>query len=122
MIYRGRKIPNFDAEVRKDDGTELDPRYDLAGHSPDGFNWGYNGSGSAQLALALLADTFAEEKDDGLLVMGFYQDFKEQVVSGWGDIWTITFDEIMTWHQEEIESRRLQIPRQTGTMGRRVNV
>jgi hypothetical protein len=34
----------------------LTPRLDLWNHSPTGFEWGYGGSGPAQLALALLAD------------------------------------------------------------------
>ena len=33
----------------------LKPRNDLVNHSPDGFCWGYSGSGPAQLALGLLA-------------------------------------------------------------------
>lgn len=37
------------------DGKPLDPRNDLANHSPDGFEYGYGGSGPAQLALAILA-------------------------------------------------------------------
>ena len=39
----------------------LRPRQDLYNHSPDGFSWGYHGSGCAQLALALLADHFAHD-------------------------------------------------------------
>jgi hypothetical protein len=37
-------------------GEWLDPAPSLAvaNHSPDGFNWGYSGSGPAQLALAIL--------------------------------------------------------------------
>jgi hypothetical protein len=37
------------------DGKKLDPRpsQKLWNHSPDGFNWGYGGSGPAQLALAI---------------------------------------------------------------------
>lgn len=43
-------------------------------HSPDGFNWGYGGSGPAQLALAItLALT---GKSDG------YQDLKFAVIAG----------------------------------------
>jgi hypothetical protein len=38
------------------DGRRLKPRYDLWNHSPTGFEWGYGGSGPAQLALAILAD------------------------------------------------------------------
>lgn len=35
----------------------LPPKNDIWNHSPDGFNWGYAGSGPAQLALALCYDT-----------------------------------------------------------------
>jgi hypothetical protein len=34
-------------------GRPLDPRLHLRSHSPVGFDWGNDGSGSAQLALAL---------------------------------------------------------------------
>jgi hypothetical protein len=40
------------------DGAPLDPRNDLFNHSPDGFEFGYSGSGPAQLALAILAHHF----------------------------------------------------------------
>ena len=43
-------------------GRPLDPRFDLWNHSPTGFEWGYGGSGPAQLALALLADHFANNQ------------------------------------------------------------
>ncbi len=42
-------------------------------HSPDGFNWGYGGSGPAQLALAIILKLSG--KEDG------YQNFKEMVVA-----------------------------------------
>jgi Family of unknown function (DUF6166) len=38
-------------------------------HSPDGFNWGYGGSGPAQLALALLRELTTEE-----MAILWYQD------------------------------------------------
>jgi len=46
------------------DGGEsypLPPRNDLFNHSPDGFHWGYAGSGPAQLALAILADHLGDD-------------------------------------------------------------
>jgi hypothetical protein len=57
--------------------SALDPRSDLRNHSPDGFNWGYGGSGPAQLSLALTADVllnpwFAERT---------YQALKQRVIS-----------------------------------------
>jgi len=45
-------------------GKDLNPRSDLMNHSPDGFNWGYGGSGPAQLALAILADHFKHNPMD----------------------------------------------------------
>lgn len=55
----------------------LDPRFDLANHSPTGFAWGYGGSGPAQLALALLADALADDER----ALAFYQEFKQRFVA-----------------------------------------
>jgi len=65
--------------VAAPDGNEepLDPRADLRNHSPDGFNWGYGGSGPAQLALALLADALGDDAK----AQAFYQDFKFKVIA-----------------------------------------
>ena len=35
----------------------------IVNHSPDGFNWGYLGSGPAQLALAILLEVFKKATD-----------------------------------------------------------
>lgn len=86
--YSGRRAGGEDdgvtvlVELRKKDGAlatrrPLSPRLDLRKHSPTGFEWGYEGSGPAQLALAILADALG----DGLAV-AFYQDFKAKVVAG----------------------------------------
>src|SRR4051812_13258550 len=48
----------------------------MRNHSPDGFNWGYGGSGPAQLALAILLRTM--EVDDA---MRLYQSFKFRVIA-----------------------------------------
>jgi hypothetical protein len=50
----------------------------IRNHSPDGFNWGYGGSGPAQLALAILLQYMNEEE-----ACNYYQDFKFKVVAGW---------------------------------------
>jgi hypothetical protein len=53
------------------DGVELDP-------GPDGFNWGYGGSGPAQLALAVcLAIT-----RDRSVALALYQQFQWDVIAG----------------------------------------
>lgn len=68
----------------------LAPRWDLRNHSPDGFNWGYGGSGPAQLALALAADLLSD--DEALAV---YQQLKWQLIAGLvASEWTLTEDQI----------------------------
>lgn len=63
------------------DGQALDPGPSLAmrNHSPTGFAWGYEGSGPAQLALALLLHAGANAGE----ALDWYQDFKRQVVAHW---------------------------------------
>jgi hypothetical protein len=62
------------------DGQYLDPgpSQKLRNHSPTGFNWGYGGSGPAQLALAILLDHFGEN-----IAQEYYQAFKWQFVATW---------------------------------------
>lgn len=71
-IYRGRRDKG-DAvvdvmslhnghEVAKP--ARLDSRTDLFNHSPTGFEWGYGGSGPAQLALAILAHHLKHNPSD----------------------------------------------------------
>lgn len=55
----------------------LNPRFDLANKSPTGFDWGYGGSGPAQLALAILAYHTGDEE----FTLQYYQSFKGRVVS-----------------------------------------
>jgi hypothetical protein len=76
-----------------DDGTlyPLAPRNDLKDMS-DGFNWGYGGSGPAQLALAILSDYL--ENDEAALSL--FQAFKFRVIAGLPqeEGWTLTGEEI----------------------------
>lgn len=59
------------------DGRRLNPRHDLWNHSPDGFEWGYAGSGPAQLALAIVADHCQDDER----ALNLYQRFKWAVVA-----------------------------------------
>nr|WP_245835452.1 DUF6166 domain-containing protein [Natronolimnobius baerhuensis] len=68
---------------------------DLVNHSPSGFEWGYNGSGPAQLACGLLLDYY----DDKQFAREHYITFRNQVVSqlecnGPADCWHLTGAEI----------------------------
>jgi len=72
--------------------------YKYITHSPDGFSWGYMGSGPSQLAFGLLLDA----TDDPKYCMKAYQDFKFEVVSRWPveGRWSITTEQIMEWITE----------------------
>lgn len=56
-------------------------RLDLTSHSPDGFEWGYGGSGPAQLALAILADYFGNTPDGDARALQLHQAFKRATVA-----------------------------------------
>lgn len=81
--------------------TPLPERWDLVNHSPDGFEWGYRGSGPAQLALALLADATGNDN----LAIDMHQAFKDAVLTMICEgAFTITADFIRWWverYQEE---------------------
>lgn len=84
--------------------TILNARTDLWSHSPDGFQWGYGGSGPAQLALALLADATGDDR----IAVRLHQPFKSQFVAAFGEEWSMTDQEILAWAksktQEEVAS------------------
>ena len=61
------------------DGVALTPHRSqaLKNHSPKGFAWGYNGSGPAQLALAMLLAAGATERQ----AIDLYQDYQSEVIA-----------------------------------------
>lgn len=66
-------------------------------HSPDGFNWGYGGSGPAELARCLLLEVVGRDSGEGW----HYQDFKTEFVAKWDQSWSISADEIVEWVEEK---------------------
>jgi len=61
-------------------------------HSPTGFEFGYGGSGPADLALSILWNFLGREPSQIL-----YMDFKSRFVARWKDKWEITSLEIQNW-------------------------
>lgn len=59
------------------DCEPLDLRLELRNHSPTGFDWGYCGSGPAQLALAILAHHCDSDEE----ALELYQRFKWAVIA-----------------------------------------
>lgn len=77
-VYNGQRWGLGKVTVHVD-GRPLKPRTDLRNHSPDGFEWGYGGSGPAQLSLAILADFL----EDDAKALQLYQPFKWRTVAQW---------------------------------------
>lgn len=107
-VYLGQRGPSgetsvsvYDRMIHRDPlyADALPLRLDLANHSPSGFEWGYMGSGPAQLALALLADHYgipdkADVTDDSRErlehVLATYQTFKTIVQRLQAPAWCMT--------------------------------
>jgi hypothetical protein len=83
-VYRGLVTPGEMGWSVSIEGHPLDPRNDLFNHSPNGFAWGYAGSGPAQLALALLADYYRRrgmpDRTADQLAVKHHQFFKSAVI------------------------------------------
>jgi hypothetical protein len=93
--YRGQRDKHGVCYVWRIDGTRKRPlriRLDLENHSPTGFNWGYGGSGPAQLAIALLADALGND----LQAIRLHQSFKwVRIARIADDEWELTREEIL---------------------------
>jgi len=94
-IYRGYRYQASGPLIATKDGAVLSPApsQQLYNHSPDGFQWGYEGSGPAQLALALLLDATGDPE----LSVRLHQDFKRDFVARWDERWEITTEQIRSW-------------------------
>jgi len=82
-IYKGTRDSVVTVYPETGDSYPLPWRLDLWNHSPTGFNWGYGGSGPAQLALAILADHLGNDQ----VAESLHQEFK------WAKIATLSIDE-----------------------------
>jgi hypothetical protein len=84
------------------DGVRLDEKKSQAvyNHSPDGFSWGYSGSGPAQLALALCLHITFGDMDSSLRM---YQDFKRQFIASMpGGDFKVDGADMMRWIMDRL--------------------
>lgn len=98
-FYKGTRDANdtcrviIEGEFEGPDAKQLPLRQDIQNHSVS-FEWGYGGSGPAQLALALLAHALGD--DDRALAL--HQLYKEEVVQSLPhNEWLISRDGIIAW-------------------------
>lgn len=139
--YHGKRLPDgVQVLVHAPGALYRDQLPHIVRHSPTGFEWGYCGSGPADLARSLLIHALGRDAlcrtclgtrkviwsdsdapaplpfhasraaaadpdligacpdcDDGHRSDLPYQDFKQDVVAGWGDAWRIGRTEILDW-------------------------
>ena len=92
-VYRGWRDPTAPAGQECTvvvDGEHLACRYDLLTAGSDVFEWGYGGSGPAQLAVSILADAFGDR-----IATEQYESFKRDVIATLPDHgWRLTRTEI----------------------------
>jgi hypothetical protein len=118
MIWHGyRKVDWENTIIMSADGelwANVPLYLDEVNHSPTGFEWGYSGSGPAQLSYAILrtyfeiacgyTERFAKMKAERL-----YFTFKEDFVSKWSaNEWAIDSEDIAIWLTKYNEKRILK--------------
>lgn len=85
--YEGRRCPSGNVVLRYGRVFTHDDSRKIRNHSPTGFEWGYGGSGPAQLALALMLDTVGPARLRYAELL--YQSYKFAHVCIWKENWTV---------------------------------
>lgn len=95
--YAGARGPDGAVKVvRIRNGVQY-PLPHLVHHSPTGMEWGYGGSGPADLARSIIGDVLGTNDPDPVI----YQEFKCDFVSGFGDRWEVSIEDIHIWAKEK---------------------
>lgn len=103
ILYRGTRLPNGDTKVEvltvvgckvcQSIPLPLEPSLKLRNHSPTGFEWGYAGSGPAQLALAILLHASGNQSR----ATAHHMQFKFQFISKLTAHWELAREDILAW-------------------------
>jgi len=121
-IYRGKRVEDvvevsvmvIDMRKRK----RVRTLRHIPFHSPDGFAWGYQGSGPADLALTILVDYCRERPPRTGWLAGekfsrwpvdsraftHHQYFKREVVAQFGDEWELAGLQIDAWLKDQSQT------------------
>lgn len=101
VVYKGVRTPS--GCLVTCDGVELPARRELRNHSPTGFDWGFNGGGPMQLALAMLCDFFQDDQKS----MEHYQEFARDIIAPIGQqTWSIKSESMVDWARGKMREKR----------------
>jgi hypothetical protein len=126
--YRGmrRTSGSIDVIIVEDNVAVALPH--VVWHSPDGFEWGYHGSGPADLALSILADAVSEKQtrtqakhfDPSACprAVRAHQEFKREFIAvlDKNNPWEIDAAKVLAWIEER-EKEALQVERENMASG-----
>lgn len=122
-LYIGKRTPNgFEVSVIIDEDTRRvrkRPLRHIPFHSPSGFEWGHQGSGPADLALAILIDYLREHPPRKGWLAGekfarwsadsqafkHHQYFKRAFIATFGDEWKLSGMQIDAWLNDRKENK-----------------
>lgn len=98
-LHGGFIVKVVDSDNEKEVVLPAAASQSLINHSPNGFNWGYGGSGPSQLALGLLLEVTA----DSNFSLRYYQALKWDIVAKLGDTWELSETSISEWIEQQTE-------------------
>ncbi len=87
-VYKGDRT--IDGVMVTVNDEPLKQRLDVRELSEDGFEWSFEGSAPAQLALAILLDHL----DDEAKALRLYEPFMQEVVANFSNEWILTSADI----------------------------
>lgn len=97
-------------KIKHGNGNTTFLKHRIVWHSPDGFQWGYGGSGPADLALNMLYDYLlrTHRKNAKAMAKNLHQSFKRNFIAWQPKELEITGEEIEVW-MGHIETRQFFI-------------
>lgn len=107
-VCRNGLVGSCEAEIREEfpAGMRVRRLPHVVRHSPTGFEYGYGGSGPADLALSILAACVGADMADRL-----YQDFKwRHVASRTEPEWRLTVGEVRAWVRAQASDDEILTP------------
>lgn len=125
-IYRGKRGGQLSmmsqvglTAVAVSDGSGTRALHHYRKHSPSGFEWGFAGSGPAELARCILIDalglkvrktkdtpTWSDGEAPKIDAFQIYQKFKFAFIGTLGDEWEITHADVIAWYEREIARKK----------------
>ena len=107
ITYTGIRVGHVVSVVVCNPEGPKDLRH-ICRHSPDGFQWGYGGSGPSDLALSIMVDFFERQGLEFALKSAgtCYQDFKWEFIAGIKEnTFVITEEQVNEWIKKRRESK-----------------